>query len=164
MEKMSGENLLLLSVFVPLVGAFLLPLAGAGWSGFRNVLALVFVSVSFIASAMALPAALSGNPYIYRVDLPLGFNFGLLGDGLAIFMAMVSSLVGAVIVFYSFGYISHYKNQNEYYFMVVLFLGSMMGLVYSTNLIFLYLFWEISAICCWRLIGFYREREYVFAS
>ena len=31
-----------------------------------------------------------------------------------------------------------------------------MGLVYSTNLIAIYIFWEISALCCWRLIGFYR--------
>ena len=50
-------------------------------------------------------------------------------DALALFMAIVSSLIGSIIVFYSFGYISHYENQNEYYFMVVLFLGSMMGLV-----------------------------------
>ena len=34
-----------------------------------------------------------------------------------------------------------------------------MGLVFSGNLIFLYLFWEIIAICCWRLIGFYRLKE-----
>ena len=45
--------------------------------------------------------------------------------------------------------------------MVVLFLGAMIGLVYSQNLIYIYLFWEISAICCWRLIGFYREPEYI---
>jgi NADH:ubiquinone oxidoreductase subunit 5 (subunit L)/multisubunit Na+/H+ antiporter MnhA subunit len=37
----------------------------------------------------------------------------------------------------------------------------MMGIVLSSNLIFIYVFWEISAICCWRLIGFYREKEYV---
>jgi len=37
----------------------------------------------------------------------------------------------------------------------------MMGLVYSTNLIFIYMFWEISAICCWRLIGFYRTEQVV---
>jgi NADH:ubiquinone oxidoreductase subunit 5 (subunit L)/multisubunit Na+/H+ antiporter MnhA subunit len=37
----------------------------------------------------------------------------------------------------------------------------MMGLVFSGNLIFLYLFWEIIAICCWRLIGFYRLKEHV---
>jgi len=82
-------------------------------------------------------------------------------DKLAVFMALVSSLVGAIIVLYSFGYISHYKHRDEYYLMVVLFLGSMMGIIYSRNLISLYLFWEITAIACWRLIGFFREKEYV---
>lgn len=43
--------------------------------------------------------------------------------------------------------------------MVVLFIGAMMGICFSTNLIFIYAFWEISAICCWRLIGFYRKDE-----
>ena len=45
--------------------------------------------------------------------------------------------------------------------MVVLFLGAMMGLVFSRNLLILYLFWEITAIACWRLIGFFREKDYV---
>ncbi len=62
---------------------------------------------------------------------------------------------------YSFGYIRHYQNRNEYYLMVVLFLGSMMGLVFAQNLIFLYLFWEITAVASWRLIGFFREKQYV---
>jgi len=82
-------------------------------------------------------------------------------DMLAIFMAIASSLVGAIIVLYSFGYISHYENRNEYYFMVVLFLGSMMGLIFSGNLIFLFLFWEITSIASWRLIGFFREKAFV---
>jgi len=37
----------------------------------------------------------------------------------------------------------------------------MMGLVFSANLVFLYLFWEITAVCSWRLIGFFRERTFV---
>jgi NADH:ubiquinone oxidoreductase subunit 5 (subunit L)/multisubunit Na+/H+ antiporter MnhA subunit len=45
--------------------------------------------------------------------------------------------------------------------MVVLFIGSMMGLVFSANLIFMYLFWEITALTSWRLIGFFREKSYV---
>lgn len=158
---MSGESVLLFTVFVPLVGACLLPLMGGISVRLRNLLALLLVAASLIGSFMALPAAISDTPYSYRLELPLGLSFGFLGDGLAVFMAIVSSLVGAIIVFYSFGYIDHYKNQNEYYMMVVMFLGAMMGLVYSTNLIFLYLFWEISAICCWRLIGFYRDKEIV---
>ena len=96
-------------------------------------------------------------------------NWGFLGDhgtlfradGLAILMSMVSSFVGSIIVFYSWGYISHYKNQNEYYLMVVLFLAAMMGLVFTTNLVFLFIFWEITSICSWRLIGFFREKDIV---
>jgi NADH:ubiquinone oxidoreductase subunit 5 (subunit L)/multisubunit Na+/H+ antiporter MnhA subunit len=45
--------------------------------------------------------------------------------------------------------------------MVLLFIGAMMGLVFSGNLIFIYLFWEIIGISCWRLIGFYREPDMV---
>ena len=45
--------------------------------------------------------------------------------------------------------------------MVVLFFGGMMGIVFSANLIFLYLFWEITAITSWRLIGFFREPQHV---
>ena len=127
----------------------------------RNFAALALVSVSVIVSFIALPRALHGTPLHLNIDFPLNFNFGLLGDGLAVFMAIVSSFIGAITIIYSFGYISHYKNQNEYYLMVVLFLGSMMGIVYSTNLIFIYVFWEISAISCWRLIGFFREKEYI---
>jgi NADH:ubiquinone oxidoreductase subunit 5 (subunit L)/multisubunit Na+/H+ antiporter MnhA subunit len=41
--------------------------------------------------------------------------------------------------------------------MAVLFLGAMMGLVFSANLIFLFVFWEITGIASWRLIGFYRS-------
>ena len=91
----------------------------------------------------------------------LGHSLILQADGLAVFMAFVSALICAIIVLYSFGYISHYENQNEYYLMVVLFFGAMMGLVFSANLIFLYIFWEITAITSWRLIGFFRQRQHV---
>ncbi|MEG2213590.1 MAG: NADH-quinone oxidoreductase subunit L, partial [Clostridiales bacterium] len=127
----------------------------------RNVMALLFVLTAFVSSAMLLNPALNGEPVYLHWQLPLGLSIGFLADGLAVFMAMTSSLVAAIIVFYSFGYIEHYKHQNEYYLMVVLFIGAMMGLVFSTNLICIYMFWEISAICCWRLIGFYRSKTVV---
>ncbi|MDD2220690.1 MAG: NADH-quinone oxidoreductase subunit L [Clostridia bacterium] len=155
---MEGQGILLVCIFVPLIGAFILPLVGKASPRARNLLALLFVLTAFVSAAICLPQAMSGNPIRIWVELPLGLSFGFLADALAVFMAMTSSFVGSIIVFYSFGYIEHYPNQNEYYMMVVLFLGAMMGLVFSTNLIFLYLFWEISAICCWRLIGFYREK------
>jgi NADH:ubiquinone oxidoreductase subunit 5 (subunit L)/multisubunit Na+/H+ antiporter MnhA subunit len=54
-----------------------------------------------------------------------------------------------------------YTHLGEYYFLVVLFLGAMMGLVLSANLLLIYIFWEITAICSWRLIGFYRDPQHL---
>jgi NADH:ubiquinone oxidoreductase subunit 5 (subunit L)/multisubunit Na+/H+ antiporter MnhA subunit len=158
---MDSKALLMLIVFFPIVGAFTLPIAGKFSTRLRNILALIFVCVPFALSIAALPAAIRGQPFTFDITFPLGLSFGFLADGLAVFMAMISSLLGIIIVIYSLGYIKHYENQNEYYLCVVLFIGSMMGIVFSSNLIFIYVFWEISAICCWRLIGFYREKDYV---
>jgi len=159
--NMENPYLLPLIVFVPLVGAFLLPLAGRISTKLRNALAFLFVLIPLGLLAALLPAALSETPPALHAALPLGLSFGFLADGLAVFMALVSSFLGLIIVIYSFGYVAHAERQNEYYLFVVLFIGAMMGITLTSDLVFLYVFWEISAVCCWRLIGFFREKEYV---
>lgn len=156
---MNYSAILLAVIFVPTLGSLFLPLLGKASEKLRNAASLIFVAVSFIGSCLLWPAAGEGVA-VFR-GLPLGFNFSIGADGLAVFMALVSSLISSLIVLYSFRYISHYDNRNEYYFMVTLFLGSMMGLIFSRNLILLYIFWEITAIASWRLIGFFREPLYV---
>jgi len=148
--------ILIIGILLPLCGALLLPLFGRMSEKFRNIMALVFVGAAFICAACVLPGVLSGEPFSVRFDIPLGLSFGFSGDALAVFMAMTAAFVSFIIVLYSFGYIVEYENRNEYYMMICLFVGAMMGLVYSTNLILIYTFWEISSLCCWRLIGFYR--------
>ena len=150
---------LLICVLVPLAGAFLLPLLGRISTRLRNYCALVMVLASLVCSLALVPDAAAGTTITFQVPGALGISFTLTADALAVFMAVVSSLVGALIMLFSFDYISHYQNQNEYYLMAVLFLGSMMGLVFSANLIFLYVFWEITGIASWRLIGFYRGKN-----
>ncbi len=143
---------------VPLLGAFLMPLLGKRSEKLRNACSLAFVAFSFVCALAALGGVLKGEPLSFGdFSLPLGLSFGFKADALAVFMALTASLVSSIIVIYSYGYIEEYDNQNEYYMMVTFFIGAMMGLVYSDNLIFIYLFWELSSLCCWRLIGFYRE-------
>ncbi len=155
---MKNEFLILTIIFTPLLGAFILPLLGGFSRSLRNWLALAFVLVSFLASSRLIPVVISGEIITVSKAFPFGLNPVFTADGLAVFMAAVSSFISAIIVLYSFGYISHYENQNEYYLMVVLFLGAMMGIIFSANLIFLYIFWEITAITSWRLIGFFRGK------
>ncbi len=158
---MNIEALTLLSIFIPIVGAFTVPLVGIISPRARAPWAVLLGFATAISTLLLIPFALSGQSQVLRWDLILGLDFILNVDALSIFMSIVSSSIGALILLYSVGYIGHADNQNEYYLMFLLFIGSMMGLVYSAHLIFLYLFWEITAICSWRLIGFYREKEFV---
>ncbi|MBU1726797.1 MAG: NADH-quinone oxidoreductase subunit L [Candidatus Omnitrophica bacterium] len=154
---MLGANLILAIIFIPVLGAFFLPLIGRFSSRLRNLISLLLVVISLVLSCKLASIVLSGATITIIKHFPLGLNFTLTADCLAVFMAITSSFIGAVILLYSFGYISHYENQSEYYLLVVLFLGSMMGIIFSQNLIFLYLFWELTAVVSWRLIGFFRK-------
>ncbi len=150
---------MLIAVFAPLAGAFLLPLLSALSRTVRNLTALALVGASLVAALALLPGALRGDVVTFNLAAPLGLSLAFTADALAVFMAIVSSLVGAIIMLFSFDYISHYENQNEYYVMATVFLGAMMGLVFSTNLVHLFVFWEITGIASWRLIGFYRGKS-----
>jgi proton-translocating NADH-quinone oxidoreductase chain N len=160
---MSKELVLFLIIFIPVIGALILPLISRISASLRNGFSFLVIALSFVLSVFLLPSALNQSVTIFK-NLPFGFNFVLFADNLAVGMAIVVSFISALIVLYSFDYINHYKNQNEYYAMVVLFLGAMMGIVFSGNLILLYIFWEITAITSWRLIGFFREKAHVLAA
>ena len=158
---MNIETITLLTVFVPIIGALTIPLASLISKSARSAWSVLLGGMTALLPLLLLPTAISGGETIIRKEFILGLDFILIIDPLSIFMSIVSSFVGFLIIVYSLGYIHHEENQNEYYLMVVLFIGSMMGLVYSGNLIFIYLFWEIIAICCWRLIGFYRLKDHI---
>ncbi len=159
MSEKIAESILLCVVFVPTFGALLLPLLGRLSLRLRNATAVLMVVCS-LAGALALATVVLGGKAVDGWELPNG-GLGFHADALAVFMAIVSSFISSIILLYSTGYIRPYKNQNEYYLMVVLFLGAMMGLVFARNLIVLYVFWEITAIASWRLIGFFREKQHV---
>ncbi len=155
------QVLLLMAILVPTLGSLLLPIIGKVSTRSRNFLSLLFVLTALACSIAMLPTVLAGHTIHIQKAMPLGADVSLTADGLAVFMAIVSSLISAVIVIYSNDYIRPYPFQDEYFTMVVMFLGAMMGLVYSGSLILLYIFWEITAITSWRLIGFFREPQHV---
>ena len=88
---MSNTALMALIVFIPVVGAFVVPLAGMLSIRLRNWFALLLVSASFVLALVLLRSLMNGEIAIYRYPVPLGLNFVLYADKLAVFMAMVSS-------------------------------------------------------------------------
>jgi NADH:ubiquinone oxidoreductase subunit 5 (subunit L)/multisubunit Na+/H+ antiporter MnhA subunit len=160
MQNVLTQSLLAV-IFIPFAGSFFLPLAGRISVFLRNILSLILILIALVCAVKIMPFCLQGQTLQFSSVLPLKFNFIVYADSLAVFMAIVSSAISAIIVAYSFNYISNYEHQSEYYFMVTFFLAAMMGIVFSANLIFLYIFWEITALTSWRLIGFFREKQYV---
>jgi len=160
---MDIETLVLRIIFIPLLGSLLIPVLG--WIGRKKAtgyLAVALIGTAHVLTWFLLGSALSGRTLQWSFSLYKMVNFSLTFDALSAFMAFTSSLIATLIAVYSLGYIEHDDDEPEYYFIVTLFLGAMMGLVFSTNLIFLYLFWEISALACWRLIGYFREPDYIW--
>lgn len=146
---------------IPILGSLLTLLADRISGFLRNLLA-VLVMLATLACALALiPIAIQTRTISFGPSAIPGFGFNFIIDGLGVYVAIMSALIGLMIVVYSVGYMKDYSHLGEYYFLVVLFLGAMMGLVLSANLLLLYIFWEITAICSWRLIGFFREPQHL---
>jgi len=85
-------------VFIPVTGAFILPLVGWISKPIRNYLSLIFISASFILSAALMPLVMSGKAATFSMPLAFGFNMVFTADGLAVFMAAVSSFISAAIM------------------------------------------------------------------
>ena len=160
---MGIESQALAVIIVPLLASLIIPLMG--WAGQRKAtgwLAVLIIGATHLLTWPLLGPALSGQIGGQSFPIYRFIEFSMNIDALAVFMAFTASLIATLIAVYSLGYIEHTDHEPEYYFIVTLFVGAMMGLVFSRNLIFLYLFWEISALACWRLIGYFRDSEFIW--
>ena len=93
------------------------------------------------------------------VDKGLLLNFGVLVDNLTIVMLFVVTLVSFLVHLYSCGYMHGEERYNRFFAFLGLFSFSMLGLCISSNLLFLFMFWELVGLCSYFLIGFYFEKK-----
>lgn len=90
-------------------------------------------------------------------------------DKLTVVMCLIIAIVGSLICIYAVGYMTDYhkhhtefKDRRTFFFpMLFVFLGAMFGLVTSSNLIWIYFFWEITSVSSFLLIGYTRTKEAV---
>ena len=75
----------------------------------------------------------------------IGMNFDLYLDGLSILFSLLITGIGSLVVLYSIGYLSKSEQLGNFYCYLLLFMGAMLGVVLSDNLIILYLFWELTS-------------------
>ena len=85
-------------------------------------------------------------------------DFGLLIDPLTALMLVVVTGVSLLVQIYSLGYMKGDTSFSRYYAYMSLFTAAMLGLVLSSNIIQLYMFWELVGVSSYLLIGFWHER------
>ena len=86
-------------------------------------------------------------------------DFGILVDNLTITMLFVVCLVSFLVHLYSIGYMHGEVRYGRFFAFLALFSFSMLGLCITSNLLFLFIFWELVGLCSYFLIGFYFEKK-----
>jgi multicomponent Na+:H+ antiporter subunit A len=111
--------------------------------------------------ALFIAATASGNVFSLSSDWApsLGIKFSFLLDGLSLLFAILISGVGALVVIYSAVYLAGHPYLGRFYAYILMFMGSMLGLVLADNLITLFVFWELTSLSSYLLIGFDHDQE-----
>jgi NADH:ubiquinone oxidoreductase subunit 5 (subunit L)/multisubunit Na+/H+ antiporter MnhA subunit len=152
------NGIIIVSVLFPILGTFLVLLTGR-FGGDTAKTAFLTAAITLLLSFFALYYTGIGRTADFIIYMPMGTDFHLVGNMMGAYMACAASFLSFIIMYYSQGYIEEGPYKTEFYSAAMLFLGSMMGIVYSSNLVWLFVFWEMTAICSWRLVGYFRAKN-----
>jgi multicomponent K+:H+ antiporter subunit A len=147
---------LLLIVLLPFAGALLPPLAGRLGRGAAAWAAAIVPALALLLSLEPLLAAFAGTPLtVSRAWLPqAGFDLILRMDGLAGLFILLILGIGLLIILYANYYLSEDDPPGRFFALLLLFMGSMVGIVLSDHLLQLLVFWELTSLSSFLLIGF----------
>ena len=154
-------SLTFIALFLPFLAALFAPGlvrklgAKAAW-----LLALIpaFAFVHFLGFVPEIAAGevVTGG-YVWVPSFNLSFSWFI--DGLSLTFALLITGIGTLIVLYAGGYMAGHPQQGRFLAFLFLFMGAMLGVVVSDSLMMLFVYWELTSITSFLLIGFDHERE-----
>ena len=143
------------SLFVPLIAR----LGGKARNGFVVIISLITTVLAFslvpdVYFSSSEGALGSSMPWIPSS----GITAGVYIDPLSVLFTCLVAFFGLIIAIYSLGYMKDEEGLTRYYFLLLLFIGSMIGLVVSDNFLQMFIFWEMVGLCSYSLISFWYKR------
>ncbi|MGE7092407.1 Na+/H+ antiporter subunit A [Lysinibacillus sp. NPDC048646] len=155
--------IVLIMILFPFVCAALIPLlyrrlrrvAHLGW------FVLSVPIILFLLLARYIPQIAEGKTFIHTYEWIPSFdiNFTTYLDGLSMIFALLITGVGSLVILYSIFYLSTKESLHHFYCYLLLFMGAMLGVVFSDNLMVLYTFWELTSVSSFLLIAFWHHRK-----
>jgi multicomponent Na+:H+ antiporter subunit A len=158
---MGAQSLTFFALLLPFLGAIVAPfLTGALKHNAAWPLAAIPLFI-FAHFAGFLDAVAAGGHISDGFDwVPsLGIRFSWYLDGLSLTFALLISGIGTLIVLYSGGYLKGHEHQGRFFSFILMFMGAMQGLVVADSFVMLFVFWELTSITSFLLIGFDHRRE-----
>ncbi len=130
-------------------------------NGLTGTVPILFSAALFAYFVSMVPTIAATD--IIRVSIPwvpsLGIEFAFLVDGLSLTFSLLISGIGTLVLLYSNTYLAGHPQYARFALFLTAFMVSMLGLVLADDLILLFVFWELTTITSYMLIGFSHETE-----
>ena len=128
-------------------------MSGTARAAFALVPLTLLAGVVWIAATLTLPVAIRFD-WIPALDIALAFRI----DGLSLLMLLLITGVGSAVFVYAGGYLAGHRHQRRLFVLLTFFMFAMIGCVTADHLFVLFLFWELTSLLSFLLVGFEHDR------
>jgi multicomponent Na+:H+ antiporter subunit A len=148
-------------IIAPLIFAILTPILYKRIKRIHTGWFVLIIPLSIFIYLIAYVPVIVNNTILLTMNwIPsLGINFDLYVDGLSLFFGLLISGIGSLVILYSVFYLHKTENLGHFYLFLLIFMSAMLGVVFSDNVFVFYLFWELTSLSSFLLIGFWNHRE-----
>ena len=146
---------------LPLISCLFVPVVARIGGKAKEYYAVIISLITVIMAFSLIPDVISvseGSLGSSISWLSQDIKAGVFIDPLSVLFALLISFFGLIISIYSLGYMKGEEGLTRYYFFLLLFIGSMNGLVLSDNFLQMFIFWEMVGLCSFSLISFWYKR------
>ncbi|MGO1718525.1 MAG: proton-conducting transporter transmembrane domain-containing protein, partial [Halomonas sp.] len=152
---------LLWIALLPLLGVLVPALTARRGRSFCSLATAVLPATALVMTLLNVPALLDGEQLRFSAtwmpELALNLAFRL--DGLSLLFNLLILGIGLLIILYAHYYLAKDEPYGRFYAFLMLFMASMVGISMSDNLILLWLFWELTSLSSFLLIGYWSHQS-----
>lgn len=145
------EWLILIPVFLPVVGGVLMWLIPAIRNS-RRVRNVYVLLVLFLSGASNLPVIFAGDVFFELVKVTDTISIAFKVDDLARFFSILMIFVWILVGIYAIGYMKHEENEVRYFAFYLIVMGVLSALFFSSNLVTMYMFYEMMTLSALPLV------------
>jgi NADH-quinone oxidoreductase subunit L len=156
------NTLILTTIFLPWLGAVVIWAIHDRNPRLQHTLAVGFSLLAGLAALAILPFISSQETAIFSLTTQSAApstwgSLTFVPDAMGVLLTVIATVIGSFAIIFSVEYMHGEAQLGRYYALILIFIGAMSGLALTGSLLFLFFFWEITALCSYALISFYND-------